>query len=289
MTVAASFLITTSPDRIISIAHDVALPSTQSKFDQQLKIAGLPNTRTTFTDVAQIGPDGSLRKVKAAAPAPAPDSAGTGASAASGAAAAAGSATPSPTPWPGILAAATPSTQAAVPGSGGGGGPAVPAGAIAGAVIGALAAIVLVGVGVWYHMKRRHERELAASMLKAQQSSVAVPLGKGQDLGGAPNGGGSGNGGTPHGRALTPRDANPDKVAAMLAAMKADAARSRSQRLPSQSLEEGQSEFSTYLYVWPNTGTAALECLCHSHIGVAIKCYQCINSYADGNQNNGIF
>ncbi|BDA46682.1 probable MDIS1-interacting receptor like kinase 2 at N-terminal half [Coccomyxa sp. Obi] len=269
-TVAARFLLTTTPDQMAVVARYVSADTTASKFEQQLKTAGLPNTRSVFTDVSQIGPDGTLTKIAEADPsaseAAAPTAAATTPSPASKSSStplATPLLTPSPTPSPtpavsGFLTGSPAyvtavSSAASAPG---GGAPSKPnGGAIAGGVIGALLAALLAGFGAWYYTKRKYAAALLAAERKAGSSEGQEHLAKEEHKGGSRRGplggqlGGQLGGATPANQGgISPREANPDKVAAMLAAMKADAARARSQRLPSLKLpdkpEPGQKDIA---------------------------------------------
>ncbi|CAL8471298.1 g10840 [Coccomyxa elongata] len=258
-TLAARFVLTTTPDQMAVVARDVAADTTASKFEQQLKTAGLPNTRSVFTDVSQIGPDGTLTKVQeadpsasaaapavaAAAPLPATKSSSTPLATPLLTTSATPSPTPSPTPSVSGFLTGSPTylTAAASPASASSGGaPSKPnGGAIAGGVIGALLAVLLAGFGAWYYTKRKYAAALLAAERKAGSSEGQEHLAKGEDHGGSRRGplGGQLGGAAPANQGgVSPREANPDKVAAMLAAMKADAARARSQRLPSLKLPD---------------------------------------------------
>ncbi len=107
------------------------------------------------------------------------------------------------------------------------------------------------GFGAWYYMKRKHSRDdLAGSGGKAGSREGQMHLAE-EDYGGGsmrgPLGGQLGGAPLPMKGGSDSRGANPDKVAAMLAATKADAARARSQRLPSLKLPGAQNRYSSSL------------------------------------------
>ncbi|KAK9918583.1 hypothetical protein WJX75_005145 [Coccomyxa subellipsoidea] len=212
-TVAARFLLTTTPDQMAVVAQTVAQDTTVTKFEQQLKTAGLPNTKSVFTDVSQIGPDGTLTKVQEGG-------------------AVSGFLTGSPT-----YTTATASADSAS-----GGTPSKPnAGAIAGGVIGALLAVTLAGLGAWFYTKRKHSRDLAGSGSKPGSQEGQLHLAQEEFGGGSrrgPLGGQLGGSLPPTKGGSGSREVDHDKVDAMVAAMKADAARARSQRLPSLKLPD---------------------------------------------------
>lgn len=92
------------------------------------------------------------------------------------------------------------------------------------------------GFGAWYYAKRKYSRDLEAASRKPGSTEGQLHLQKDEGSYGGrrgPLGGQLGGIPPPQKGGISPREANPDKVAAMLAATKADAARARSQRLPS--------------------------------------------------------
>ncbi len=106
------------------------------------------------------------------------------------------------------------------------------------------------GFGAWYYTKRKYAAALLAAERKAGSSEGQEHLAKEEHNGGSrrgPLGGQLGGAIPPNQGGISPREANPDKVAAMLAAMKADAARARSQRLPSLKLPDKPGVHSAIL------------------------------------------
>lgn len=100
------------------------------------------------------------------------------------------------------------------------------------------------GLGAWYYTKRKHSRDLAGSGSKPGSQEGQLHLAQ-EDFGGGsrrgPLGGQLGGSPPPIKGGSGSREVDHDKVDAMVAAMKADAARARSQRLPSLKLPGGRS------------------------------------------------